>query len=61
MYEVRDDIKDAIIDSGKKYVDLSRELKINYDTLNSYLNGRRTMPEDVEDKIWKILGLWTSS
>ncbi len=61
LYEVRNDIKDSITDSGRKFVDLSRELRINYDTLNSYLNGRRSMPEEVENKIWKIIGIWTSS
>ena len=59
MYEIREDIKGIIKTLGKKMSDLSRELKINYDTLNAYINGRREMPAGVAEKINTIITTWS--
>jgi len=58
MIEVRDDIKARVKDSGRKLTDLSRILELNYDSLNAYVNGRRKMPEIVDEKINKQLTQW---
>ncbi len=59
-YEVRDDIKGVLRTLSKKTSDLSRELKINYDTLCAYINGRRAMPPEVEIRISEVLNKWSN-
>jgi plasmid maintenance system antidote protein VapI len=58
VYEVRDDVKGVLNTLGKKMTDLSRELQINYDTLNAYLNGRREMPSEISERIEKVITKW---
>ena len=58
MLEVRDDIKTVVKGLCRNLSDLSRELQMNYDSLNHYLNGRRPMPQDVSEKIMKVLSNW---
>lgn len=56
--EVRDDLKRRLKDTGKKASDLARELGLNYNILNGYLNGRQKMKVQTNDKINAILSLW---
>jgi len=57
-YEVREDVKGALYNLGKKISDLSRALKVNYDTLSAYLNGRREMPLEIQEKINEQISEW---
>ncbi len=56
--KIRTDIKEIIKSHGKKAADLSRDMNINYDTLNSYLNGRKEIPAKVEEQIFLTLKVW---
>lgn len=58
MYKVHDEVKDSLRKSSHTMTELSIALEINYDQLNHYLNGRRQIPEDVQDKMNKILATW---
>jgi len=53
--KIRTDIKKLLKKVGLTMADLSRQLDIPYQTMDSYLNGRRSIPEKVESKIMKIL------
>ena len=55
MFEIRDDIKKALKESGKTSADLARFLGKNYDVVNRWLNGRAKMPEDVDNQIREFL------
>lgn len=48
-------LKKEIKDSGRSFKWLSEKLDIPYQTFIAYMNGYRTMPNDLEKKIKKIL------
>lgn len=54
----RDDLKKSLKAAGKTSADMARSLNMNYDVLNSYLNGRRPIPYEVEFNITKQLIEW---
>lgn len=56
--KIREDLKKRVRDSGHKLADLSRAMDMNYDLLNSYLNGRKPMSEAIEDRIEDVLIDW---
>lgn len=58
IMKIRTDIKDALKESKKSSADLSREIGLNYEILNRYLNGRARMPENVENAISEKLKEW---
>jgi plasmid maintenance system antidote protein VapI len=58
MYKIRTDIKTSLEELGKTGADLARALQIDYNILNSYLNGRRHIPYETEKRITMILEGW---
>lgn len=60
VLQVREDVKKRLRMTGKKGSDLARELGLNYDVLNGYLNGRRAMPQGMDDRINGALSVWES-
>lgn len=59
-FEIATDIKTRLKAAGKTSADLSREMKINYDTLGGFINGRRKMTVDIQDRINKVLESWSA-
>ena len=57
-FVIRTDIKNSLKICGKSIADLSRELEIPYQTMDSYLNGRRNIPKGIEARIAKTLEVW---
>ena len=56
--EIRKDIKQLLKGVGKSGADLSRELDMNYDLLNAYLNGRKKMPRELDTAIEAVIEKW---
>jgi len=53
--KIRNDIKKRLKKAQMTMADLSRHLNIPYQTMDSYLNGRRSIPEKIDIKIDKVL------
>ena len=57
---IRTDIKDRLKLKNKTIADFSRQLEIPYQTMDSYLNGRRNIPDIVENRMNKTLEDWSA-
>jgi plasmid maintenance system antidote protein VapI len=49
------DLKERIQSKGLKQKWIAEQIDVNPITLNAYLNGERNMPQDVSDKIKKLI------
>jgi plasmid maintenance system antidote protein VapI len=49
------DLKERIRSKGLKQNWVAAQIEVNPITFNAYLNGERTMPQEVSDKVKKLI------
>jgi hypothetical protein len=56
LKNIQMDLKEHIQSKGLKFKWVADKIGVNYITFNAYLNNERNMPQEVSDKVLKLIG-----